>query len=224
MEEKKKSDKIILVLFPPIINNFNFCSDAEEYFIESQSIKKNLSLEKEFEKLEKGELLNLIDADYSKEISGIIKQRVEPKLVLINYPRTERQWNSLSQELAQEKKKINSIVLLNLVEYELIASIKNEYLVCPLCEKISNKAEVVKDNEKFVCPNDKNYHFSFAEISKFNEQIISYYLKNSAELVKKFLQANNSSASNIIQLNISKKEDIFSGAVQKNLLKIIKDI
>jgi adenylate kinase family enzyme len=167
-------------------------------------------------------LLNLFDTDRSEEINKIIKEWTESNLILINYPNTKNHFNSLNQKLAQEGQKIKNIILFKF-NYELISSIQKEYLICTICERIFKKEEVIKEGEKFVCPDDSKYQFPLEKINKFNEQIISHYLKNSKELIENFLQENNSS-SNITQLTISKKEEIFSGEIQKNLLSIIRSI
>jgi adenylate kinase family enzyme len=214
--------KIILVLLPPIINNFNFRSEEKITFIDSGKLNKLFLQGKDIEKSKnQDELLNLFDIDRSEEINKIIKEQLEPSLILINYPNTKNHFNFLNQKLAQEGQKIKNIILFKF-NYELIASIQNEYLICPICERIFKKEEVI-ENENFACPDDNNYQFSLEKINKFNEQIISHYLKNSKELIENFLQENNSS-SDINQLTISKKEEIFSGEIQKKLLNIIKNI
>ena len=216
------SKKITLVLYPPIINNFNFLSEEKVFFIDSGKLNKLFLQRKNSETLKQDELLNLFNVDHNEEISKIVKERNEANLVFINYPRTKIHFNSLNQELLRGDQKIGKIILLNISSYELIASLQSEYLTCPICKKIFKKEEVVKEG-KFVCPIDNTYQFSLEEINEFNEQIISHYLKNSKELIEKFLLENNSS-SDIIKLTINKKEEIFSGEIQKNLLNIIRNI
>ena len=216
------SKKITLVLFPAIINKFSFCSEEKIVFIDSGELNKLFLQKKDIETVEQDELLNLFDIDHSEEINKIIKERTEPSLILINYPNTKNHFNSLNQKLAEEGQKIKNIILFKF-NYELISSIQNEYLICPICERIFKKEEVIKENENFACLDDNNYQFPLEKINKFNEQIISHYLKNSKELIENFLQENNSS-SDINQLTIGKKEEIFSGEIQKNLLSIIRNI
>ena len=216
------SKKITLVLYPPIINNFNFLSEEKVFFIDSGKLNKLFLQRKNSETLKQDELLNLFNVDHNEEISKIVKERNEANLVFINYPPTKIHFNSLNQELLRGDQKIGKIILLNISSYELIASLQSEYLTCPICKKIFKKEEVVKEG-KFVCPIDNTYQFSLEKINEFNEQIISHYLKNSKELIEKFLLENNSS-SDIIKLTINKKEEIFSGEIQKNLLNIIRNI
>jgi adenylate kinase family enzyme len=215
--------KIILVLFPPIVNSFDFHSRESELFIDSKNLKKAFLQKKDIRFFKQKELLNLTDIDYNSEISEIIKQRTENMAVLVNYPHTKKHFKSLNEELVKNGQKINIIILLNVSNYELITDIQNEYLICPICEKIYRKEEVIKENKDFVCPIDNEYHFSLEEISKFNDYIVSYYLTNGKELVEEFLRENNGS-SNIIQLTISQRDEIFSGKIKDKLLELIRSI
>ena len=213
--------KIILVLFPTIINKFDFQLGDKEFFLDLANIKKSF-LQKNPKSFRQEEFLDLVNIDYSSEVWEIIKKRPEPKIVLVNYPQTAKNFVSLNQVLAKEGQKINNLILLNISNYELISSIQGEYLICPLCEKIYKKEEVIKEDKKFVCPNDKQYQFLLEKINKFNEYVIRLYLENIKELIEKFLESNN--PSNISQLTVNKKEEIFSGEIQKLLLTIIRNI
>lgn len=215
--------KIILVLFPPILNTFNFHPQENELFIDSRSQKKDFFEKKGIRFFKQEELLTLTDIDYSNEISEVIKQRTENTVILVNYPHTKKHFESLNKELVKDGQKINSIILLNVSNYELITEIQSEYVICPICEKIYRKEEVIKENKDFVCPVDNEYHFSLEEISKFNDYVISYYLTNSKELVEEFLRENND-PSNIVQLTISQRDEIFSGKTKVNLLELIRRI
>ena len=103
-------------------------------------------------------------------------------------------------------------------------SLKDEYLICPLCEKIYKKEETIKENEKFICPQDSEYQFLLADIKKYSEYVIEYHLKNTEQIIKKFLSENKLVTSSIIQLTVQKKEEIFNGESQKNLLKVIEEL
>ena len=215
--------KIILVLFPPIINSFNFPSRENELFIDSNNLKSTFLQKNGIRSFDKKELLNLTDIDYNSEISEIIKQRTENTVVIVNYPHTKKHFKSLHEKLVKDGQKINSIILLNVSNYELIMDIQNEYLVCPICEKIYRKEEVIKENKEFVCPIDNEYNFSLKEINNFNDYVIRYYLTNSKEVIEEFLQENNGS-SNIVQLTINQRDEIFSGKTKDNLLDVIRRI
>ena len=225
MEEKKNSSaKIILLLFPEIINKFDFYSGEKGRFFDLGKIRKKSWREKNISSLAQETLLKLADIDYSSEVKEFIQQKNSTKLVLVNYPRNERQLDLLNEKLTPEKRKINNIILLNIPNYELIASLQNEYLICPICEKIYKKEAVIKENGKFVCPSDSEFTLVAEEIKKFSEYSIDYYLKNSKGLIEKFLQKNKLSSSIITQLTVQKKEEIFSGEVQKKLLGILNNI
>lgn len=223
MEIKNNSQKIILLLFPLIINKFDFQSGEKLAFFEVGKIKKEELKEKNIISFNEKEILKLINVDYNQKVQQLIQQNPNSKLLLINYPNNEQQFASLNAELAKEGKKISNIVLLNISNYELILKIKDQYLTCPLCEKIHKKEETIK-NEKFVCPHDSEYQFSLAEVNKFTEYMIEYHLKNTKSVIEKFLVENKLTVSAIIQLTVQKKEEIFTGETQKSLLKIIESL
>src|SRR4051812_19600564 len=103
--------KIVLVLFPPIINSFNFHSRENKYFIGVEELKKNFLQKNTVEVLEKKNLLELVDIDYSNEISEIIRQRDENTLILVNYPCAKKHFKSLVKELSQFGQKVTNIIL-----------------------------------------------------------------------------------------------------------------
>jgi len=221
MEIKNNSQKIILLLFPLIINKFDFQSGERIAFFEVGKLKKKELKEKNIISFDEEEILKLSKVDYSQKVQQLIQQNPNSKLLLVNYPNNEQQLTSLNAELTKEGKKISNIILLNISNYELILKIKEQYLICPLCEKIYKKEETIK-SEKFVCPHDSEYQFSLEEISKFTEYMIEYHLKNTKSIIEKFLAENKLTASAIIQLTVQKKEEIFSGETQKNLLMLIE--
>jgi len=169
-------------------------------------------------------MFNLINSNYDTEIKQTANEEKITKLILINYPHTEQQFTSLNQVLTENGQSINNILLVNIANYELISSLQNQYLICPLCEKIYPKSEAVKENEKFICSLDNKYQFPYDEIIKFNENIMNYYLENTKKLISKFLEKNQSSSVAITQISVLKKEEIEQGEVQKKIIKVISDI
>jgi adenylate kinase family enzyme len=224
MEVKNYSQKVILLLFPLIINKFDFQSGEKIHFFDIGKIRKKELKEKGIASLEREKIFKLVDINYNQEVKEFIQHNPNSKLLLVNYPHNERQFASLNSDLAQAGKKINNIILLNISNYELILSIKDQYLICPLCEKVYKKEETIKENERFVCPQDSEYQFSLKDISKFNDFIIEYHLKNTKSVIEKFLAENKLATSSIIQLTVQKKEEIFTGEIQKNLLKVIESL
>lgn len=224
MEAKNNSQKVILLLFPLIINKFDFQSGEKIQFFNLGKIKKKKIKEKASSLLALEEILKLVEINCNNEVKEFVQNSLGSKLVLVNYPNNEQQFTLLNAELAHIGKKINNIIFLNISKFELILSLKDEYLICPICEMIYKKEETVKENEKFICPRDNECHFSFADIKKFSEYIIEYNLKNTEQIIKKYLSENKLSASSIIQLTIQKKEEIFNGESQKNLLKVIENL
>ncbi|CAJ0869080.1 11257_t:CDS:10 [Entrophospora sp. SA101] len=193
-------------------------------FLDLGNMKRDYLVRTKIDLTKTEEFFNLFNVDYSQEVSQVIAEEKSAKLILVNYPHNEKQFTSLREELTKQDKNINNIILINIANYELILSIQNEYLICPLCEKIYSRQETVKEDEKFICPLDDKYQFSLAEITKFNEYIMNYYLENTKILISKFLAKSQSSATAIAQLSIQKKEEIFNGEIPKKLLKIINDI
>lgn len=214
--------KIVLLLFPFIINKFDFQSNERESFFEAGKIKKKILGEKGFIQLNDAEIAKLVDVSYNQEVGEIIRCYPDSKLLLVNYPNNGKQFDSLNSELAKEGKKISNIILLNISSYELILEIKKEYLICPLCEKIYKQEEMIKEEGKIICTCDNEYYFSLEGIKKFNNYIIEYHLKNTESIIKKFLTENKGSVSSIIHLDINKKEEIFNGETQRNLSKAIE--
>src|SRR6185437_7545626 len=123
MEVKNNSQKVILLLFPLIINKFDFQSGGKEYFFDLGKIRKKAWRGRKITPSEKEEILKLTGINYNQEVKEIIQQNPNSKLVLVNYPHNEQQFTSLSAELAQVGKKIKNIILLNISNYELILSI-----------------------------------------------------------------------------------------------------
>src|SRR3954471_20869214 len=154
MEVKNNSQKVILVLFPLIINKFDFQPGEKINFFDIGKIRKRELKEKGITSLEEEKLLKLVEINYNQKVKEFIQKNSSSKLILVNYPHSEQQFTSLSSDLAREGKKISNIILLNISNYELILSIKDQYLICPLCEKIYKKEEAIKENERFVCPQD----------------------------------------------------------------------
>lgn len=224
MELKNSSQKVILLLFPLIINKFDFRSGEKINFFSVGKARKKELQEKNITSLAEEKILKLVEVNYNQEVKKFIQRNPDSKLLLVNYPHNEQQFASLNSDLAQVGRKINNIILLNISNYELILSLKDQYLICPLCEKIYKKEETIKENERFICPQDSEYQFSLKDISKFNEFIIEYHLKNTKSVLEKFLAENKLATSSIIQLTVQKSEEIFTGEIQKNLLKIIESL
>ena len=170
--------KIILLLLIPIINYFNFPAPTEQcYFFDLAATRKKIlaSFPKKNSLFSKAELLKSFESDYSSSIQELIEQKKNAKVVIINYPSNEKHFASFEQELAQRGQKITKIVLLTVLKYELILSLKNKYLICPICEKITKREESIHNLDSkgetkiFICPNDKEYPFALNEIEQFNE-------------------------------------------------------
>jgi hypothetical protein len=69
--------------------------------------------------------------------------------------------------------KIDQVVLVAVLSYELILNLKSKYLICPFCEKATEREVSIQNlngqGKVFVCPNDKEYQFSLVEIEQINE-------------------------------------------------------
>src|SRR3954447_10881326 len=109
MEVKNNnSPKVILLLFPLIINKFNFRSGEKIGFFDLGKARKKKLKEKNFPSLVGEEILKLVEVNYNQEVKELIQTNPNSKLVLVNYPHNEQQFTLLTTELAQAGKKINS--------------------------------------------------------------------------------------------------------------------
>ncbi|MCE8162614.1 MAG: hypothetical protein I3273_02440 [Candidatus Moeniiplasma glomeromycotorum] len=215
--------KIVLLLLIPIVNHFNFSSEKCRFFDLSEVRKKWLS-EKKNSTFSKERWLELLTADHGSKIEEVISQEKSAKVVIINYPSSEKQFDSFQQVLNKQEVKVDQIILLIVPKYELILNLKNEYLICPICEKTVKREVSIQDlkgrRKVFVCPQDKEYQFSLPEIEQFNEWIIDYYLSNTKKVVEKFLKEKIT----FTQIVIKQPEDIFLGKIQTEILKIIENL
>ncbi|KLL02328.1 MAG: hypothetical protein MRERC_2c055 [Mycoplasmataceae bacterium RC_NB112A] len=219
--------KIILLWFIPIVNSFNFPPPSEKWqFFDLTEIRKKWFTERKNSPFSKEQWLEMSTTDYSSKIEEIIHQNKSAKKVIINYPLNEKQFASFQQILEKQNKKVDQIILLTILKYELILSLKNKYLICPLCEKITDRTEAVQnlntsEKEKvFVCPHDKEHSFKLTEIEQFNEWIIEYHLRNTKKITEKFLSTKLIPR----QLTINRIEDIFSGKIQTEILKAFESL
>lgn len=216
--------KVVLLLFPFIINKFDFQSNEREFFFDTRKLKKEVLGEKGFIQLSDEKIAKLVNFNCNQEIREFIRFNPNSKITLVNYPSNEEQFDILNSELAKEDRKINNIILLNISNYELILEIKKEYLICPICEKIYKEEEMIKEEGKFVCPQDNEYYFSLEDLKKFSDYIIEHHLKNTELIIKKFLVENKGSVSSIIHLDIDKKDEVFNGEVQKKLSRTLEHL
>ena len=220
-------NKIILLLFVPLVNHFDFSSPVEkwQFFDLTETRKEWFSKKEESSTFSKEKWIELLKLDYAPKIEQTISQKTSPKIVIVNYPSSERDFESFQQVLVKQNRKVDHVILLSVLKYELILSLKKKYLICPLCEKITKREEAVhpsnsSEEKVFICPNDKEYRFSLTEIEKFNEWIIEHYLSNTKKVVEKFLSQKIIP----LQLTVNQAEDIFSGKTQAEIVKIIESL
>ena len=109
--------KIILLLFIPIVNHFNFPDPTEKwnFFDLAETRKKFLCSEKN-SLSSKEELLKLFEIDYSSSIQALIDHPASAKVVFINYPSNEKHFISFQQELVKLGKKVDQIILLTILK------------------------------------------------------------------------------------------------------------
>src|SRR5437764_11364137 len=119
MEIKNNSQKVILVLFPLIINKFDFQSGEKIHFFDMGKIRKKELKEKVITSLEEEKIIKLVDINYNQEVEEFIQHNPGSKMVLVNYPHNDQQFTSLSSDLVRKGKKISNIILLNISNYEL---------------------------------------------------------------------------------------------------------
>src|SRR5215203_3487214 len=101
MEVKNNSQKVILLLFPLIINKFDFQSGEKINFFDIGKIRKKKLKEKNITSLEEEKILKLVDINYNHEVKEFIQHNSSSKLMLVNYPHNEQQFASLNSDLTQ---------------------------------------------------------------------------------------------------------------------------
>jgi len=84
MEIKNNSKKVILLLFPLIINKFDFQSGEKGIFFDLGKITKKVLKEKNFPSLAGEELFKLVDINYNLEVKEFIQHNPNSKLILVN--------------------------------------------------------------------------------------------------------------------------------------------
>ena len=76
MEVKNNSQKVILLLFPLIINKFDFQSGEKINFFDIEKIRKKELKEKNITSLEEEKILKLFDINYNHEVKEFIQQNI----------------------------------------------------------------------------------------------------------------------------------------------------
>jgi uncharacterized CHY-type Zn-finger protein len=199
--EKKHLNKIICLFYPPLLNNFGFRSEPGIKFF---TVKKN--------------------PEISQFLAELSPEEKIGKLVLLNYPQQEEQFNELRVELTKSNQQITNVVLCNFENYNLLSEIQDKYLICPSCEKMFVKETNKQKNGWFICPRD-NSEFAPQEIANFNQNYLENYFKNSKILLEKILAADQKTAPvKINQLIIRQKEELFSGEIREKIWEIINNI
>src|SRR5437764_1094985 len=103
-ENKKENYKIICLFFPPVFKDINF------------------------KKIKKKKEINYFDSNNEKKenISSFLNNKNNyEKLVLVNYPKNQKELNSLVLLLEKKTQKINEIILFHTKNYEIFEE-KNE--------------------------------------------------------------------------------------------------
>ena len=89
MELKNSSQKVILLLFPLIINKFDFQSEGKINFFNMGKTRKKELKEKGIASLAEEKILKLVEVNYNQEVKKVIREDPDSKLILVNYPHNE---------------------------------------------------------------------------------------------------------------------------------------
>jgi len=209
--------KIILILIVPIVKYFDLDSKENNFFFDIRKINRNF-LSKKIIKEEKDIFHFLENIEKNEKVMELIKNRKEKKIIFTNYPKSKEEFISFNKELEKINLKINSIIIVDTINYDLVENLMKKYLICPICEKIFLRDE--NNKKKYnLCPNDEDIKFSQEILNKINIEMINYYFHNSKNIIELFLK--NNSISNIQHIKIRNIEELFSEKIENEILKII---
>ena len=231
MTEKKspalsKKSNIISLLINPLLNyidweenpkihyySFNeLAADRKEKLIAWQKQKSGdltLLLEK----------LNNLEIANNEKLKQILEIR-ESKIIFINFPRKKEDLQELEKwiRFADQNSPAFLLVYFPAKTEGIFVELKNENIICPLCEKSWKKKSTIKEGS-FVCPIDETI-LSQEEAEKFTECLINDYAKRSLEIAE-YAKKNKYK---ILQRELSLRIDFEPEILQKSLQEKINEV
>jgi adenylate kinase family enzyme len=218
--------KIILLLFPPIINNFDFDNTEDVDFIEPSIVNKKLLYKDRINyNISKENIEDIFDENNNniEEIrKGLFSDEIQNndsdnKFVIVNFPYSKDDIDKSIESIEKYNFKVSGVILLRMSNYELVEELLNEYLICPFCGKIFDK----KTEEKNIsCEKDKEYKFLFKHLESFSKKIVEYHFSNVSRLINSLIEKKI----DLFQITISEKEEITSGEIKEKILGYVEEI
>ncbi len=209
--EKNKYPEITLILIPPIFNSIDISSEEVNFIsLPDIAISNKKSYQQKREKKIVDWAKEIYQKDYNGELISFLQKKSlieqEKPLFIINYPRNQKQLDSFKNFLSD--KKVNTIVISS-VSDSVDEYMTENYIVCPLCEKIYRK----KKDLKFLCPKD-NLTFDWNELEIFTEFYNLYFSKNMIPVIRELLDIYD-----ISSITLRNEEEVLN--LPEKLLRIV---
>lgn len=222
MTETKKSKKsLIILLIPPLLNYLDWKKDSKnQYFFLSDIIdrqEKLVAWQKKSDNLVQwAEILNK-EMVYNDKVTKILDDSGQSRIILVNYPRNKESLQTLEKELwIRERQPIFFFVSFNRKLEADFAELKNENVICPLCEKSWRKKDTMPAEREniFRCPEDK-VEFNLAETEKTTQYLLNDYFERAAQII----EYQKTKKNKIITLELSIKPDFEPENLHQYLLE-----
>lgn len=230
--------RVILLFSPYFIDNYKFYSDDDIFFFDSSSLKNDCEGK---ENLDIDKLLNLSHIDFSAFFKKAnFLENDNENIVLVNFPRNNNiALRELFNDFLKKKESFDLlsdsdsdkvsfyIVLINVDDYEWMKDIRENYLLCPFCERISFIEEVEKPEtskeKKFFCKFNDSHQFSLDFVRKFSDSFFSYYIENTRKTMDEFKEEFGEDNMSLIRINKEDLEDEhFFEKLKNDTLKKLK--
>lgn len=191
MTEKKlpKKNTIILLLIPPLLNYLDWPKDFyKSYFFLTDFISKRKEKFLHWQKEKKTDIIefaeDLNELDFNSKVADVLRNITEKKIIFVNYPRTKRSLQIFEEKnrMAEQSQPVFLFVSFGEQASQIFTKLRNENIICPVCEKSWEKKETV-EGEFFLCPNDKIV-LTQEEAEKLTEYLLNDYVKKSIEIIE----------------------------------------
>lgn len=218
--------EVTILLLPPLFNRMNFKNDGI-YFLGLDEISESKISFFNLNPSQRDDIClfvkNISVKDFSDRVVELIRKKVESckvnnlkdlKVMMVNYPMSNEQFNSLQDKLQSMNLKVSKMIISNSVSFESLLKIKSRCFICPICFR-SYEKDINFIDDKYVCPLDKE-KFDPSQMNLFINFFTEHYLNNSVEVIQNFASKENSSK-NMFALNIDNENE-----VEGNLVRILK--
>ena len=233
MTEKKsstasKKSSIISLLINPLLNYIDW--EEEPKIIHYYSLSELVAGRKEkliaWQKQKSGDLisftekLNDLEIASNDKLKQILEIR-EKKIIFINFPRKKEDLQELEKwiRFADQNLPVFFLVYFPEKTKEIFVELKNENVICPLCERSWKKSTTIKERN-FLCPIDE-ITLPQEEVEKFTEFLITDYTQKSLEIVEYAKKNKYKMLQRELSLRIDFEPEILQKSLQEkiNLVK-----